>query len=328
MTAISYHASVNDLQAQDWAEAGPFARPSWFTLLEQAGMQPFLACASDAGKQICLPLEQRDGSLVSLANWYAFTWSPLYSGTTPDPALLRELARDLARRSRRIVFDKLSVEDGSAARFAQAFRSAGWIVLDEQCDVNHVLTVNGRSFDEYLAKRPGQLRTTLKRKGRKVEVSLSQTFNEDDWAAYEDIYADSWKPEEGDPALLKQFAMAEAAAGRMRFGIARAEGHPVAAQFWTVDGGTAYIHKLAHRESAKPLSPGTTLSAALFAQVIDDDKVDLVDFGTGNDGYKRDWMEQVRERRRLTCLRPGSPANWPELAKAAARKLVSLVHHR
>jgi CelD/BcsL family acetyltransferase involved in cellulose biosynthesis len=68
----------------------------------------------------------------------------------------------------------------------------------------------------------------------------------------------------------------------------------VAAQFWTVDGGTAWIHKLAHLDSAKPLSAGTTLSAALFAHVIDRDRVTWVDFGTGDDPYKRDWMEQVR----------------------------------
>ncbi|OYX65161.1 MAG: GNAT family N-acetyltransferase [Sphingomonadales bacterium 32-64-17] len=313
------------MQAQGWAEAGPFARPRWFALLEEAGKQPFLACASHGDKQVCLPLEQCEGRLVSLANWYAFTWSPLHTGASPDADLLRALAQDLSRRSRRVVLHKLTVEDGSAARLAQVFRRTGWIVLDERCDVNHVLAVNGRSYSEYLATRPGQLRTTLKRKGHKVEVALSQTFDPNDWAAYEDIYADSWKPEEGDPALLKRFAIEEAAAGRMRFGIARAEGHPVAAQFWTVEGGTAYIHKLAHRESAKPLSPGTTLSAALFAQVIDVDKVELVDFGTGDDGYKRDWMEQVRERRRLTCLRPGAPANWPELAKATARKLVSRI---
>jgi hypothetical protein len=55
--------------------------------------------------------------------------------------------------------------------------------------------------------------------------------------------------------------------------IARAEGEPVAAQFWTVEGGTAFIHKLAHTEASKPLSPGTTLSAALFEQVIDRDGV-------------------------------------------------------
>jgi hypothetical protein len=34
------------------------------------------------------------------------------------------------------------------------------------CDVNHVLEVGGRSYAEYLAARPGPLRTTLKRKAK------------------------------------------------------------------------------------------------------------------------------------------------------------------
>ena len=328
MTAISYHASVKDLQAHGWAEAGPFARPQWFLLLEQAGKLPLLACAANGEEQVCLPLESQGRSLVSLTNWYAFSWGPLATRSAPEPALLRDLARDLARRCERVVLEKVPSEHGAADRLAHAFRRSGWIVIDEPCDVNHVLDVAGRSYADYLGSRPGQLRTTLKRKAKKVDVSLSERFDAAQWSAYEAIYAESWKPEEGDPELLRRFAMEEAEAGRMRFGIARADGVPVAAQFWTVDGTTAYIHKLAHRESAKPLSPGTTLSAALFEQVIDRDKVELVDFGTGNDAYKRDWMEQLRERRRLVCLRPGTPANWPELAKAAARKLVSYARPR
>jgi CelD/BcsL family acetyltransferase involved in cellulose biosynthesis len=95
----------------------------------------------------------------------------------------------------------------------------------------------------------------------------------------------------------------------------------VAAQFWTVEAGTAFIHKLAHREEAKPLSAGTTLTAALFEHVIDRDKVDVVDFGTGNDPYKRDWMEDVRPRYRLDMFRPGWPGNWPIIARKGISRL-------
>jgi len=161
------------------------------------------------------------------------------------------------------------------------------------------------------------MRTTLKRKAKKVSVDIHDRFDAEAWAAYEAIYGESWKPEEGDPALLRLFAQAEGDAGRIRLGIARAEGEAVAAQFWTVENGTAYIHKLAHRESAKPLSAGTTLSAALFERVIDGDKVDLIDFGTGNDSYKADWMEVDRPRYRIDCLDPKQPRAWPALAKRA-----------
>ena len=61
-------------------------------------------------------------------------------------------------------------------------------------------------------------------------------------------------------------------------------------------------------------SPGTLLSAALFQHVIDVDGVDLIDFGTGNDAYKSEWMEDVRERYRLEMFWPNNPANWPYIA--------------
>src|SRR3546814_7983792 len=75
-------------------------------------------------------------------------------------------------------------------------------------------------------------------------------------------------------------------------GLARIEGAPVAAQYWTVEDGTAFIHKLAHVEDSLKASPGTLLSAALFRHVIAVDRVARVDFGTGNDAYKRDWMNR------------------------------------
>ena len=96
---------------------------------------------------------------------------------------------------------------------------------------------------------------------------------------------------------------------------------PVAAQFWTVEAGTAFIHKLAYVEEAKPLSPGTTLTAALMEQVIDRDGVTLVDFGTGDDPYKRDWMEVQRPRYALAAMNPADPRQWPALGKLLLRRL-------
>ena len=120
--------------------------------------------------------------------------------------------------------------------------------------------------------------------------------------------------------MLRAFAQAEGKAGRLRLGIARADGVAVAAQCWTVENSIAYIHKLAHLESHKPLSAGTTLTAALFAYVIDFDKVDLVDCGTGDQGYKADWMETVRPRFRIDCLDPAQPRSWAPLAKRMLRR--------
>ena len=327
MTAISYHDTVKDLQGLDWLAEGPFAQLHWFTLLEEAGIKPLIALCKDEERAVALPLCWAHDQLEILTNWYGFTWRGLRTAGVTDNSLLEALASDLSRRAPGIVLSKLPAEDGTLARFARAFRKAGWWVFEQPCDCNHYLSVAGRSYGEYLASRPGQLRSTIKRKSKLVDIALTPCFCPDDWAAYEAIYAESWKPEEGSPAMLRAFAEHESAAGRYRFGLARHDGEPVAAQFWTVENGVAYIHKLAHRETARQLSAGTSLSAALFEQVIDRDGVREIDFGTGDDSYKRDWMDAVRQRYTLTCLRPARAANWPVISRLVMRKLVTGVRN-
>ena len=311
--AVSYHDTVTKLQGLDLLASSPFDRLEWYALLEH----PLFAMAERLGDRVVVPLQRHPNGLSSLTNWFSFTWQPI--GKSQE--LIRELARDLRSRTHRVTLSPLPDEDGTTEQLEQTFRDAGWFVLRDQCDENHVLPVAGRTFAEYWAGRPGKMRTTLKRKAKKVDVDILTHFDETAWAAYKAIYSESWKPEEERADILEAFAAAEGAAGRIRLGIARADGVPVAAQFWTVENGTAYIHKLAHIEAATPLSAGTTLSAALFEYVIDTDGVELIDFGTGSDAYKRDWMEQVRPRFRLTCLDWRQPRAWPAIAKAFVRHL-------
>ena len=324
VTAISYHKTVNVLRDLCQPAPSPFERSEWFALLEDAGMMPLVALASDGDEHAALALTECDGRIEPLRSWYSFTWRQLAPGGPRGQEMLVDIARQLRERAHRVTLWPVPDEDGSATRLEAAFAKAGWSVLREQCDHNHVLEVGDRSFADYWSQRPGRMRTTLKRKAKKVDVEVLTQFDEAGWAAYERIYADSWKPEEGDPAMLRRFAEEEGMAGRLRLGIARHEGNPVAAQFWTVENGTAYIHKLAHLEDMKHLSAGTTLSAALFEHAIDVDHAKLIDFGTGNDGYKADWMEQVRPRYRIDCLDPRQSAAWPALAK---RKLRQLANH-
>ena len=332
MIVVNYHDDLNEVQGgaalaplpgAEHAFA-PFDRLEWWQdLVQHCGLTPLLAVASDGDNRAVLALQRSGTELSALANWYTFRWRPLVTPGADAAALLTALARDLAKQTSRIAMSPLPGENGETALLEAAFRAAGWSTFRSQCDVNHVLPVNGRSYVEYLAARPGPLRTTLKRKASKVALTIETRFNPASWAAYEAIYAESWKLGEDSPAFLRAFAKAEGAAGRLRMGLAHADGAAVAAQLWTVEHGTAFIHKLAHTEAAKPLSPGTTLSAALFEHVIDRDRVELVDFGTGNDGYKRDWMEAVRPRYRLDCYRAAAPQNWAAIARERLRRILA-----
>lgn len=323
MSNVSYHDTVNVLQeAIEKAGAlspGPFDRADWFALLaRQAGSAHFIAATGDGDAISVLPLKRENGRLESLINWYSFTWRPAGSLSR---AALSSIASDLRNVTHRVTMWPVPDEDGSASAIENAFQGAGWSVVRERCDHNHVLPVNGRSFSEYWAARPGRMRTTLKRKAKKVDVEILTRFDSRAWSDYEMVYENSWKPEEGDAGLLREFAEDEGKAGRLRLALARDAGQAVAAQFWTVENGTAYIHKLAHLEQHKHLSAGTTLSAALFEHVIDRDRVELIDFGTGNDRYKRDWMEVDRPRYRIDCIDPYQPKAWLSLIKRTIRRV-------
>lgn len=325
MIVSTCHDSVNALR--DVAGDGripapsPFDRAEWYELLAATGLAPLIAIAGDADVRAALALTETDGRIAPLRNWYSFTWRQLAPPGERGDRLLVEIARQLKARGHRVTLAPVPEEDCSATRLARAFREAGWRVEVTACDLNHVLHVRGRSFAQYWAGRPGRMRTTLKRKAKKVEARVMPHFDSDLWAHYERIYAASWKPKEDHPAMLRDFAMAEGAAGRLRFGMAWHEGEPVAAQCWTVEAGTAFIHKLAHLESHRHLSAGTTLTAALFEHVIDRDRVSTVDFGTGDQPYKADWMEEVRPRYRIDCLAMKRPRAWIDLARLAARRL-------
>lgn len=327
MIEARYHDRVNVLQALNGGDAGstaapaPFDRAEWYQLLADSGLVPLITIASDAEASAALGLTEDRGHIFALRNWYSFTWRQLAPQGAKGDGLLTEIARQLKARGHRVTLEPVPDEDGSATRLGAAFRAAGWLVEVSACDTNHILRVAGRSFAEYWQTRPGQLRTTFKRKGKKVETRIFTAFDPALWAEYERIYAASWKPAEGDPAMLRAFAASEAAAGRMRLGLAWHDGVAIAAQFWTVENGIAYIHKLAHLESHRHLSAGTSLSAALFEHVLDTDRVALIDFGTGDQSYKADWMEETRARYRIDCLAPFAPRAWLPLAKRMVRRI-------
>ena len=332
MGVTVYHADLREAQADPALSAllgrspasAPFDRLDWHALLAQHCL-PAAACriavAREGDAMAALPFCRTSAGTAPLGTWYSFFVRPLTNDPGRAPVLLEAIARSLAATG---AAHLAPMPEAEALALAQAFRTAGWIGVAEPCDTNHILELKGRSFAQYWAARPGQLRETVRRKTArgKVTLRIETTFRPDDWDAYEAIYAKSWKPEEGNPSFLRAFAQAESAAGALRMGIAEIDGKAVAAQFWTVEGGTAWIHKLAHDEAHRAHSPGTLLTAALFARVIDEDRVHTVDFGTGHDPYKRDWMEARRLRYALRFYRPAAVGHWPALARLAARRIL------
>jgi len=153
VTAISYHASINDVQAQQLAAAGPFARREWFARLEKTLADPVYAVANDSSGTVVLPLRRNGRRLESLLNWYGFTWRPLATPFGSLDSLTIALAGGLAARTSHIVLDRVPDEDRTARQLERAFQRAGWHVVREPCDTNRVLAVDGRDYAAYLEGR-------------------------------------------------------------------------------------------------------------------------------------------------------------------------------
>lgn len=212
----------------------------------------------------------------------------------------------------------------------EAFRAAGWAVRIAPSTGNWRIDTRGMDFQSYWASRPSQLKNTHKRRAKAAGIGLEihDRFSEQAWADYEAVYRASWKPEEGSFPFLRALAEQEGAAGALRIGIARLEGRPIAAQLWLVENGEAVIHKLAYAEDAKSLSPGTILGHAMFRRALDQDRVTSIDYGTGDEPYKADWMAERRQLWRLEAYNRRTLAGLIGAARAAASALAARLRRR
>ncbi len=265
--------------------------------------------------------ETAPGHASGLSSWYTLAFRPVFTGT-PDErsrhALLTAIARRLRPRLATIVLDTMPESDADAVR--NAFRRAGWSAFVTPQVASWTTDVTDMDFATYWAQRPGQLRSTARRKAAKtpMEVNIVEHFDEAAWDDYAAIYTASWKPDEGQLDFVRAMAVDEGAGGALRMGLVRIDGQPVAAQLWTVDHGTAIIHKLAHREDAAHLSPGTVLTRAMFEHAIDRDRVTCIDFGTGDDAYKADWMTDRAMRMRVELYNTSRVSGLIGAARAKA----------
>ncbi len=298
----------------------PYSRLYWYRLTERFAPpegELLVARAAEGPRRAWLFLARQGRAASGYGSWYS-----LRMGPAGDPKLLPDLARGLKTRLSRVRLTRL----GDPEPVAEAFREAGWLVFTREDTANWQVDTIGEDFATYWSKRPGKLRNTAKRKAKaaRLEIEINRGFDEAGWAAYEQIYAQSWKPEEGSPAFLRALAEEEGAAGTLRLGIARKNGRPVAAQLWTVEDGTATIHKLAYVEDAKELSPGTILGVEMFRHALDVDRAARIDYGTGDDPYKREWMD---ERHMLWAISAYHPRSLSGLL-GALRELVGRLRRR
>jgi CelD/BcsL family acetyltransferase involved in cellulose biosynthesis len=121
---------------------------------------------------------------------------------------------------------------------------------------------------------------------------------------YEAIYASSWKPAEPHPNFIAALLEKMGGRGTARLGAAMIDGKPAAAQIWLVQQGRATIFKLAHDPAFDRHSPGTLLTHWMLGLLHAQDSVRDVDFGRGDDTYKRLWLGLCQKREGVLAANP------------------------
>ncbi len=205
------------------------------------------------------------------------------------------------------------------------------------CFGNWYLEVNGRSYDDYFVGLSSRVKNTVMRKTKKfmalqnskVCIVTSQQDLDAAILEYNRIYNASWKSEEASPDFISGLCRLAADEGALRLGLAYIDGVAVAAQLWIVADNTAYIYKLAYDEAYKSYGIGSVLTSKLMQHVIDVDKVSIVDYLTGDDAYKKDWMSHRRERWGVmafnTSTLPGVWTMFKEFSKLYLKKMWKMV---
>ena len=301
----------------------------WYRCIIEAAVpgsaQPVLVLCTRAGQSIALLplLRMDDGALQSLTTPYTCLYQPLLHPNA-DIEIFRQVGRIFGHFCRRygpVRIEAMDVNWPGLPSLLSGIHAAGLMALRFNHFGNWHEPITETSWADYLRGREGALRETVRRKLSRalrdksitLDLVIDQSGLEAGICAFEQVYARSWKAAEPYPRFNANFMRTAATMGVLRLGVLRQAGTPIAAQYWVVTGDaitgrTATVLKLAHDEAFKPLSPGTVLTAWMLRFLFDQEKVTNLDFGRGDDPYKRQWVTQRRQRIGLMLVNPLSPS--------------------
>lgn len=217
-----------------------------------------------------------------------------------------------------------------------ALENVGFRTEPYFCFGNWYMKTQGKTFDEYFNGLPSQLRNTVNRKRKQMQSTKRGRFEivtsgeglDAAISAYEKIYNSSWKVPEPYPNFVRGLIKTCAEHGWLRLGVGYVDGEPAAAQIWIVYQGIANIYKLAYDERFAKTSVGSILTTNLMRHVMDTDHVHEIDYLTGDDSYKKDWMSHRRERWGIMAYNSRTPRGLALSGANSLRKLAKRVMKR
>lgn len=306
--------SVNELFSKAANHSVFYSRP-WFESITSShpeGEQSYiLACVVSGHKFMALlPLiKSTETTCSAIRHRYTPHFSLLLDDDNQEQVLAC-LAQGLIKLNLKgVLLEPIASDDENLNAMKQVMEGFGYHCEYHFRHYNWIYRVEGQSFANYMAMRPAKLRNTIARKQRKLQREHGYDIRlfcgnavPAAMVDYYSVYNASWKANEQYVDLVDDLVKRFSNEGWTRLAVLYINETAVAAQLWFVHHGKASIFRLSYDEAWKAYSPGTILMAYLMEYVIDIDKVEEIDFLTGNDAYKQDWMSERRECFALSCV--------------------------
>jgi hypothetical protein len=320
------------------AERSFFALPLWYHVLARHGtdkaLAPRLYLDNRDSPAVALVCAREDSArrLTSLTTYYSTEHGPIYGSGEPRlAAALEDIAAGLIREQpgwHALQLAGLDPADQAYETLIAAFRKAGGAVFPYFDSGTWYEDTGGLDFVRYLAERPATLRNTYRRRGAKLDAEAKAriTYHEsasaidEAIADYDAIYRASWKESEPFPDFTPALIRAAAELGALRLGVMKIDGVPAAVQLWLHWRGRTTIYKLAHDRRFDDYSVGTVLTMRMMERVLERDRPIEINFGRGDDEYKKLWLTKRRERWGLFIA---NPRNLPGFMLALRERLAA-----
>jgi CelD/BcsL family acetyltransferase involved in cellulose biosynthesis len=325
VTRIEQRAQLSELQAE-WNQlldrtevASPFLTPGWqLAWLDTYGARhkPFVLAARRAGELIGLwtMAIRRRGPFRVLEPLGAgrSDWLDVPAVTNEREAVLSAFLNYLIeyRKAWDLIELRDILADSPTIAILESLAAKGGLGLRRQLrSVAPYLVIRG-SWEDYLASRSGNFRSSLRRRLKsaadpKSELAISVTTSPDSGAIVEvlaDVERKSWKAQEGNLKLTtlvgrefyERYFVAFAAQGLLRIWTAAVQGAVVAYLVLFVHKGKCYYYNGAYDEGSANLSPGTVLHAMAIQDAF---RMELAeyDFLSGEESFKDRWSTGRRE---------------------------------
>ena len=273
------------------------------------GASPIIITAEENDSTVILPLQiyyRNDKKhLGALTTVYSHNFSPIViEKKSFNDELITHCIDFAIKNYRPIIIDIEPIDLNSLLTTALIKGVQRHMLTDTYFRFGNWLHHEIESFTHYKNTLQSQLKNTIERRQKKLDKNHVWEFKlftkiDEIASAYEEykyLYRLRWKKDEGNSKFIDAVVLDLAEKGQLRLGILYIDNKPSAAQIWINTNNTAAIFKLAYDESYKKYSPGTLLTYMMAKYSIEQDKVTKLDFLSGDDYYKRQWMSERGEK--------------------------------